>query len=366
MERSNFPLLCYWNGEVVEGDGCVSYVGGNESFVFVSSNMSYNDLVKEVYTTIGVDNSKYQLMLKMKFASLGCFKVVSLNNDRSLQAMWASIRHSKAGSMDIYVELIPFQQPQVSNVSIVPNVSFTRMLNIMSENDDRYVSLLRNNIGVKVGDGNIEGDEVEDDLDLRLENASDADDDKEDIDLVSPSAPNPGFTSVPKLDALHGDNWVNWKKVVPYDGGGEFCVGQTFPNKRSLTEVVTEYNLRVNQSFKIHKSKPHTVTYKCGRKPIACKWTLRANQKSGVSETFTIVRYNGCHETSCLGDTMPIDHRNLRRTFISSVIRNIVEADWGLSVNAIIEIIIGKYNYTITYMKAWKAKQKAIADIFGD
>ncbi|XP_074303789.1 uncharacterized protein LOC141638281 [Silene latifolia] len=348
MERSHFPLLCYWDGEIVEGDGCVSYVGGNESFIFANSNMSFNDLHSEIYTTIGLDSSKYKLVLKMKFPSLGCFKVVSLNNDRSLQAMWASICHSKAGSMDIYVELVPIQQPQVSNANVVPNVSFTRMLNdnnlflnnFMSPthnvqglgSDDRYVSLLTNNIGVEVGDGNIQGDEVEDDVDLRLENASDEDDeDEEDIDHV-----------------------------------GEFSVGQTFPNKRSLTEAITSYNLRVNQSFKIHESKPHTVTYKCGRRSTSCSWTLRAPKKKLVSDAFTIVRYNGGHERSCVGDTMPIDHRNLRRTFSSNAIRNIVEADWGLTVNAIIEIIIDKYNYKITYIKAWKAKQKALADIFGD
>ncbi|XP_074266095.1 uncharacterized protein LOC141588558 [Silene latifolia] len=233
--------------------------------------------------------------------------------------------------------------------------------------DDRYVSLLTNNIGVEVGDGNIQGDEVEDDVDLRLENASDEDDeDEEDIDHVSSTAPNPEFTSISKFDEIQGNNWANWKNVVPYDVRGEFSVGQTFPNKRYLTEAITSYNLRVNQSFKIHESKPHTVTYKCGRRPTSCSWTLRALQKKLVSDAFTIVRYNGGHERSCVGDTMPIDHRNLRRTFISNAIRNIVEADWGLMVNAIIEIIIDKYNYKISYMKAWKAKQKALADIFGD
>ncbi|KAH9616384.1 hypothetical protein KSS87_018423 [Heliosperma pusillum] len=214
----------------------------------------------------------------MKYPSLGCFKVVSLDNDRSLQAKCASICHSKAGSMDIYIELVPIQQPQVSNANVVSNVSFTRLLNdsnlfLNNFGDDRYVSLLTNNIGVEIGDGNKEGDEVDDDFDLRLENASDDDDEDEDgIDLVTPTAPNPEFTSIPRVYETQGSNWANWKSVVTYDVRGEFCVGQTFPNKRSLTENVT----------------------------------------------------------------------------------------------AIIEIIIDKYNYKITYMKAWKAKQKALADIFGD
>jgi len=38
----------------------------------------------------------------------------------------------------------------------------------------------------------------------------------------------------------------------------------------------------------------------------------------------------------------------------------------GYKVNSIITHILDKYGYTISYTKAWNAKQRAIEEIFGD
>ncbi|XP_074305715.1 uncharacterized protein LOC141640936 [Silene latifolia] len=63
---------------------------------------------------------------------------------------------------------------------------------------------------------------------------------------------------------------------------------------------------------------------------------------------------------------VPQDHMNLKRAFISHEIRNLVEGDWGYKVNSVVTYILDKYGYTISYTKAWNAKQREIEEIFGD
>ncbi|KAH9616569.1 hypothetical protein KSS87_002203 [Heliosperma pusillum] len=97
-----------------------------------------------------------------------------------------------------------------------------------------------------------------------------------------------------------------------------------------------------------------------------CNWRLRATRKDPYSQAFTIVTYKGLHDSSCVGDMVPQDHFNLKRAFISHLIRNYVEGDWGYKVMSVVEVILDKFGYKISYAKAWNAKQRAIGDIFGD
>ncbi|KAK9697296.1 hypothetical protein RND81_08G028100 [Saponaria officinalis] len=372
----NFPLICYWDGEIVDDGKLISYKGGNETFVFANKKSTYTELVNNIIEAIGVDKLKFNLSVKMKFPSVGCFKLMSLNSDRSLAEMWASIDHSKAGSMDLYVDLTPIEQQRHNELNFPSsssgprNLSFTRMLTdihmnvnpqtgessalgngIRCDDVNRLVSLLTNNVDEASYDGNVEGDEDEDEGDVHFIDEND-DDDDDIIDIVSPTAPNLEFSKLNPVDEEHVNKWIGWKVVVPFEVGGEFCIGQTFTNKKSLTQAVSLYNIKKNQFIRVKESKPHTVTFICARKPTPCYWTLRGTQKDHVSDIFTVVTYKGPHHTSCLGDTVPNDHPNLKVPFISTVIRNLVEADWGIKVSLIVETILERFNYTISYTKA--------------
>ncbi|XP_056697929.1 uncharacterized protein [Spinacia oleracea] len=148
--------------------------------------------------------------------------------------------------------------------------------------------------------------------------------------------------------------------------GAEFCVGQEFSNKSALNEAVTSYSIKKNQRFIVLESRPHTVTFKCGRKPVGCSWKLRGSQKSYSSDVFTIVSYQGPHDSTCVSDILQLDHQNMDSKFISYHVRNIVEADISIKVRVLIEVIKQQFHFTISYKKAWLAKQKAIAYIFCD
>ncbi|XP_016199126.1 uncharacterized protein LOC107640084 [Arachis ipaensis] len=60
------------------------------------------------------------------------------------------------------------------------------------------------------------------------------------------------------------------------------------------------------------------------------------------------------------------DHAKLDSDTIAEAIRPLVEADPSIKVKSIIAEVQSRSNYTVSYRKAWLAKQKSVAKIFGD
>ena len=63
---------------------------------------------------------------------------------------------------------------------------------------------------------------------------------------------------------------------------------------------------------------------------------------------------------------MHTDNRSINEKFISQEILSVIRVDKALKPRVIMEMIQKSHHVTITYRRAWGAKQKAIASIFGD
>ncbi|XP_074270897.1 uncharacterized protein LOC141594807 [Silene latifolia] len=244
MEINNYPLTCWWNGEVEVNGEDISYKGGCESFVIVNSTISLNELKSEIYESLEVDKGKYEINIKMKFPSVRGYKVLSLSNDRSLKAMWASVCQSKAASMDLFMELMPLEITQTATQS--SNLSFTNMLSQV-EDPNWSLSLSTNNVDEAPIDGNIFGDEIEnvieeEDTMLLLSDEDDM------IDLVSQPCTNTQFIKVHALDVDYENSWYK-SSAAPFKNGEEFNVEQEFASKEILRQVVTSYNVLRNQTW---------------------------------------------------------------------------------------------------------------------
>nr|XP_025703873.1 uncharacterized protein LOC112805753 [Arachis hypogaea] len=61
-----------------------------------------------------------------------------------------------------------------------------------------------------------------------------------------------------------------------------------------------------------------------------------------------------------------IDHAKLDSDTIADAIRLLVEADPSIKVKSIIAEVQSRFNYTVSYRKAWLAKQKSVAKFFSD
>ncbi|XP_072087073.1 uncharacterized protein [Arachis hypogaea] len=93
-----------------------------------------------------------------------------------------------------------------------------------------------------------------------------------------------------------------------------------------------------------------------------CDWLIRANfiRKKGCWE---IRRYNDRH--TCTIGTISQDHSKLDSDTVAEAIRPLVETDSSIKVKSIIAEVQSRFNYTISHRKAWLAKQKSIAKVFG-
>nr|XP_025662100.1 uncharacterized protein LOC112757757 [Arachis hypogaea] len=112
----------------------------------------------------------------------------------------------------------------------------------------------------------------------------------------------------------------------------------------------------------MYKSEPLTFYAKCTQYGSGCDWLIRVSMISR-KYCWVIRRYNGSH--TCTRATISQDHSKLDSITIAEAIKPLVEADPFLKVKSVIAKVQSKFNYTVSYWKAWLAKQKSIEKIFG-
>ncbi|XP_016168933.1 uncharacterized protein LOC107611532 [Arachis ipaensis] len=130
---------------------------------------------------------------------------------------------------------------------------------------------------------------------------------------------------------MHAPEFSEYVNTAPaVVAAGEFVVGIEFNSREAVIASVKEYTIRRGVDYRY------------------C-WAIR--------------RYNGSH--TCTRSTISQDHAKLDSDTIAEAIKPLVEADPSIKVKFVIAEVQLKFNYTISYRKAWLAKQKAVEKIFG-
>ncbi|RYR55311.1 hypothetical protein Ahy_A06g030551 [Arachis hypogaea] len=138
----------------------------------------------------------------------------------------------------------------------------------------------------------------------------------------------PSFMRVLDLEAMHVPEYPEYMTAeVPIVADGEFAIGMEFSSREAVIKAVKEYTIRQAKYC----------------------WVIR--------------RYNGSH--TCTRATISQDHSKLDSITIAEAIKPLVEADPSLKVKSVIAEVQSKFNYTVSYRKAWLAKQRAVEKIFG-
>ena len=96
---------------------------------------------------------------------------------------------------------------------------------------------------------------------------------------------------------------------------------------------------------------------------FGCGWKLHACKRS-THGLFEITQYNGPH--SCLLSELSQDHPHIDASLIANEVQHLVKEQPSITVLALRAKIMKILNYTISYKKVWKGKQKAIEQVFGD
>ncbi|RYQ88261.1 hypothetical protein Ahy_B09g095558 isoform G [Arachis hypogaea] len=114
---------------------------------------------------------------------------------------------------------------------------------------------------------------------------------------------------------------------------GEFSVGMEFGSRESVISAIKSYTISREVDYTMYESEPQTFYAKCKGYGAGCDCLIRAS----------LIRKKACY-----------------------AIRPLVEADPSIKVKSVIAEVQGRFNYIVTYRKAWLAKQKAVAKVFGD
>ncbi|XP_015955279.1 uncharacterized protein LOC107479687 [Arachis duranensis] len=173
----------------------------------------------------------------------------------------------------------------------------------------------------------------------------------------------PPFMRELDLEAVHAPEFPEYTNIGVADAeDGEFRIGMEYSSRKSVVAAIRSFTIARGVDYEVYESEPQTFYAKCKMYGRGCDWLIRASliRKKGCWE---IRRYNGRH--TCTIRTISQDHSKLDSDTVADAIRPLVETDPSIKVKSIIAEVQSRFNYTISYRKAWLAKQKSIANVFG-
>ncbi|RYR52240.1 hypothetical protein Ahy_A06g027160 [Arachis hypogaea] len=166
----------------------------------------------------------------------------------------------------------------------------------------------------------------------------------------------PSFMRVLDLEAMHVPEFPEYMTgEIPMVADGEFVVGMEFSSREAVIKAVKEYTIRRSVDYRVYESEPLTFYAKCTQYGSGCDWLIRVSLISR-KYCWVIRRYNGSH--TCTTATISQDHSKLDSITIAEAIKPLVEVDPSLKVKSVIAEVQSKFNYTVSYRKAWLAKQR--------
>ncbi|XP_015960200.2 uncharacterized protein LOC107484072 [Arachis duranensis] len=173
----------------------------------------------------------------------------------------------------------------------------------------------------------------------------------------------PSFMRSLDLRAMHAPEFPQYMNTAPpVVADGEFTVGMEFSSREAVIKAMKDYTIRRGVDYRVYESEPTTFYAKCIEYGNGCDWLIRIT-KMQKKYCWEIRRYNGSH--TCTRSTISQDHSKLDSKTVAEAIKPLVEVDPSIKVKSVIADIQSKFNYTISYRKAWLAKQQAVESIFG-
>ncbi|PNX80578.1 hypothetical protein L195_g036582, partial [Trifolium pratense] len=147
---------------------------------------------------------------------------------------------------------------------------------------------------------------------------------------------------------------------VPLPVNAGITKGMTFYTKKECLAAIKSWHVKQSRDYHIEKSDTTRFVIKCDKPP--CQFALRAAY-SKKTELWGIATISNSH--TCVSVGMSQDHRRLDTAMVCDNIVPLLKNNLGVTVKFIIDHIRAKFNYTISYRKAWSAKNKAIEHIYG-
>ncbi|RYR56763.1 hypothetical protein Ahy_A05g022453 [Arachis hypogaea] len=344
-DRVVLKIYCYGQILLQTYEG-VQFVCENPVDVVIPFTLSFEELKGVICEKIDSQRSRrvsyilYRYPLSV-FGGFVQFQTKYVTDEASMHEMFSMYMENRhrMSYIELYVE---FEQSEADR-NIVLEV-------YNSESKDEFES----NYEI-VGPGEHE-DEAGDDMNADVAAVVDA--------LANPHPfQEPSFMRSLDLEAMHAPEFPQYMNpVLPVVADGEFTVGIEFSSREAVIKAMKDYTIRRGVDYRVYESEPTTFYAKCTEYGNGCDWLIRVT-KMQKKYCWEIRRYNGSH--TCTRSTISQDHSKLDLKTVAEAIKPLVEADPSIKVKSVIAKVQSKFNYTISYRKAWLAKQQAAESIFG-
>ncbi|XP_016172439.1 uncharacterized protein LOC107614821 [Arachis ipaensis] len=140
----------------------------------------------------------------------------------------------------------------------------------------------------------------------------------------------------------------------------EFQIGQSFQSKEEVVLSVKDYSVRRGVEYKVMQSYHLKYQGICKEFGNGCAWLIRITLQKRKS-TWEVRRCNGPH--TCMATSISSDHKQFDYHVICVRIFPLVRVDASVTIKVLQEATCG---FRPSYRKVWLAKQKAVAQIYGD
>ena len=187
--------------------------------------------------------------------------------------------------------------------------------------------------------------------DLEAEHMQDLDDSSDDEGYIVPAEwRERGFGN----SVIQDGGRQHWEY-----GANVVVQGAKYPNIDALKEAVKQWSISLRREFRVVKSGSKEYEVKCLKD--GCPWRVHAYKGRWKSHwQCSIVT-----EHNCSLEGVEQSHRNLTSAFVANHMYRYIVEKFNFEPKLIIRHIEQDFHYTISYIKAWRAKQKVFEMRFG-
>ncbi|XP_073224922.1 uncharacterized protein [Cicer arietinum] len=196
----------------------------------------------------------------------------------------------------------------------------------------------------------------------------DEEDDNDNGDDLEPEPPVIKTTYDPpfhmcnlNLDYAYQSSEFDMPSIEPLPLDASLEIEMKFNSKPDCQLAIKHYHIKHSFNYRVVQSDQYRYVIKCVNPQCLFKGSASLSQKS---KQWVIGRLKGPY--TCTNSSMSQDHTKLDSNIICESIKSLLKVDPSIKVKVTIAHIRERYNYTITYRKAWMAKNKAIETIYGN
>ncbi|XP_016170719.1 uncharacterized protein LOC107613291 [Arachis ipaensis] len=382
-EEESFLVLVHCSRKIQRSKKYgVKFIDRESLSVFISSSSTLSDVKNSILQKFGVFGNKWvkKLFYKIPIAVVSTgvkYDTFVIAADEDIRVLFYCVRSfSKVRIHKLYAKL---EVGVDSSGASGPVHSSTAVGGASSSMPAAAPTVSQQTFEVDTGHGIIHDVQVFGEPD-RVENAmQDNDSDQEPVDIIGESDDDTDANPYTQ----HGPSSSGTQQYPPHfstlnlealgqqaDGGAtiggsstEFQIGQSFQNKDEAVLSVKDYSICRGVEYRVLESNHLKYRGKCKEFGKGCSWLIRISLRARKG-TWEVRRYNGPH--TCLATSISNDHRQLDDHVICARIYLLVRVDAAVPVKVLQQATEADYGFKPSYRKVWMAKQKAIAQIYGD